>query len=136
MYNAGKLDLLLLSSAGSESLDLKNTRQVHVMEPHWNEAKINQVIGRSIRYKSHNSLPETERHVTVFRWVSVFPESFYNVSADEWLMKISAKKKRIFDHFKDMIVDSSIEKAGQKGGRYYQKYLQYRARYLKLKNHI
>lgn len=132
MYNAGQLDMLLLSSAGSESLDLKNTRQLHIMEPHWNEAKINQVIGRSIRYMSHASLPQNERHVDIFRWVSVFPEPFYNVSADEWLMKISAKKKRIFDHFKDMIVDSSIERDNKVGG-YRDRYRRYLERYRALK---
>lgn len=137
MYNEGQLDLLLLSSAGSESLDLKKTRQVHIMEPHWNEAKINQVIGRAIRYKSHNDLPEKDRFVQVFRWIATFPETFYNISADEWLMKISAKKKRIFDHFKDMIIFASIERSKvtspQKGGKLYRAYLRNKARYLELK---
>ena len=54
-YNEGKYKVLLLSSAGSESLDLKNTRQIHIMEPYWNEGKIIQVIGRAIRYKSHDA---------------------------------------------------------------------------------
>ena len=69
-YNEGKLDVLLLSSSGGEGLDLKNTRQIHIMEPHWNEAKISQVIGRGIRYKSHESLPTKERHVDVYHWIS------------------------------------------------------------------
>jgi superfamily II DNA or RNA helicase len=137
MYNAGQLDLLLLSSAGSESLDLKNTRQVHIVEPHWNEAKINQVIGRSVRYGSHSSLPPSERNVVVYRWISVFPETFYNISADDWLMKISAKKKRIFDHFKDMIISSSIERNMNKknrGGK--RDYYKYQHMYSKLRKQI
>ena len=69
-YNQGKIDVLLLSSSGGEGLDLKNTRQIHIMEPHWNIAKINQVIGRGIRYKSHESLPKSQRLVNVYYWIS------------------------------------------------------------------
>lgn len=72
-YNNDNYDVLLISSAGSESLDLKKTRQIHIMEPHWNEARIDQVIGRSDRYKSHTDLPLEERNVTIYRWLSVFP---------------------------------------------------------------
>ena len=43
-YNKETIQVLLLSSSGSEGLDLKNTRQIHIMEPHFNMAKINQVI--------------------------------------------------------------------------------------------
>lgn len=70
-YNNGELDVLLLSSSGGEGLDLKNTRQIHIMEPHWNSAKIDQVVGRGIRYKSHESLPVSQRKVGVYYWISV-----------------------------------------------------------------
>ena len=86
-YNNRKTDVLLISSAGSESLDLKNTRQIHIMEPHWNEARINQVIGRSIRFKSHQKLNEKDRNVIVYRWISTFPKPIMNISADEHLME-------------------------------------------------
>lgn len=73
-YNAGKLKALLLSSAGGEGLDLQGTRQVQVLEPHWNKEKVEQVIGRGIRYKSHTSLPEDQRKVLVEHFRSVNPE--------------------------------------------------------------
>ena len=41
------------------------------MEPHWNEAKVQQVIGRGIRYKSHVDLPPEQRKVEVFYWYSI-----------------------------------------------------------------
>lgn len=109
-YNQNKFNILLLSSAGSESLDLKNTRQIHIVEPHWNEAKIRQVMGRAIRYKSHNDLPVKERDVKIFRWISIFPEPYLNMSADEYLVRLSKEKDQIFEKFKDIIIESSIEK--------------------------
>jgi ERCC4-related helicase len=109
MYNKGKYKVLLITSAGSESLDLKNTRQIHIMEPHWNESKIKQVIGRVIRYKSHVSLPEEQRHVMIYRWCSVFPELIDNRSADQYLVELSKKKDGIFKQFDSIIREVSIE---------------------------
>lgn len=109
MYNKGRYQVLLITSAGSESLDLKNTRQIHIMEPHWNESKIKQVIGRVVRYKSHSSLPSSERHVKIYRWCSVFPEVVNNKSADQYLIELSKKKDAIFKQFNDIIREVSIE---------------------------
>lgn len=75
-YNSGKVKAILLSSAGSEGLDLKGTRSFQGMEPHFNSEKINQVIGRGIRYKSHAHLPEDQRKVRVMRYASTKPKLF------------------------------------------------------------
>ncbi|AZL89203.1 ATP-dependent RNA helicase [Megavirus baoshan] len=108
-YNNGHYKVLLISSAGSESLDLKNTRQIHIMEPHWNESKITQVIGRAIRYKSHEKLPINERNVNIYRWASVFPKPYRNQSADEYLIDLSVKKTNLWNKYHEIIVRSSIE---------------------------
>ncbi len=73
-YNEGRLKALLLSSAGGEGLDLKGTRQIQVLEPHWNKEKLEQVIARGIRYKSHEHLPEDQRSVSVEHYRSQMPE--------------------------------------------------------------
>jgi hypothetical protein len=100
------------------------------MEPHWNEAKIKQVIGRAIRYKSHNLLPENCRHVDIYRWASVFPETIGNQSADQYLMEISKRKDDIFERFKDIIIKSSINNVLT----YYDYYRIYKGRYNDLSN--
>lgn len=69
-YNADKLKALLVSSAGAEGLDLKGTRLVQLLEPHFNEEKEKQIIGRGIRYKSHDHLPENEKNVLVQRYLA------------------------------------------------------------------
>jgi hypothetical protein len=134
-YNSGKFKVLLISSAGSESLDLKNTRQIHIMEPHWNEPKIDQVIGRAIRYKSHISLPKNDRNVTIYRWVSVFDKEMYaNISADEYLIELGEKKRQIFNTFKNILIESSIENQMNKKGGYITQYNKYLNQYKRLKN--
>jgi superfamily II DNA or RNA helicase len=106
LYNNRKIDVLLLSSSGGEGLDLKNTRQIHIMEPHWNIAKINQVIGRGRRYKSHEYLPKNEKIVDVFFWVSTIKNE---MSVDQYLYRISKNKQNLMKIFNDAIINSSIE---------------------------
>lgn len=69
-YNTNKLRALLISSAGSEGLDLKGTRLVQILEPHFNEEKEKQVIGRGVRYHSHEGLPEKKQQVLIQRYLA------------------------------------------------------------------
>jgi hypothetical protein len=64
----------MASSAGAEGITLLNVRRVHIMEPHWNPARHDQVIGRAVRICSHASLPQDQRTVKVSFYVSVFTE--------------------------------------------------------------
>lgn len=107
-YNNRNIDVLLITSAGSESLDLKNTRSIHIMEPHWNESKINQIIGRAIRYNSHKALKESEKIVEIVRWISVFGYKIPYETADEYLIKIAQQKENMFNSFDKIIQESSI----------------------------
>lgn len=103
-YNSGVTSVLLISGAGAEGLDLKGTSAVHVMEPHFNHARIKQVIGRAVRHRSHAELPEKERHVNV-EYYSTEPEAksrFFGLigpkkeqGADAYLQGLSDKKERL-----------------------------------------
>ena len=109
-YNRGEIQVLLISSAGSESLDFQGTRQIHVMEPHWNESKIDQVLGRAIRFQSHRALPLEQRHVDIYRWISVFPDHIRNASADQYLTYVSHRKADLWLSFQGHVEAASIEK--------------------------
>lgn len=110
-YNKGQIDVLLLSSSGGEGLDLKNTRQIHIMEPHWNIAKINQVIGRGVRYKSHISLPKNKQNVTVYYWISTPLNQKGKMGTDEYLYTLSENKKEEMELFLTTVKKKSIEKS-------------------------
>lgn len=103
-YNSGKIRALIVSSSGGEGLDLKNTAQVHIMEPHWHGEKIQQVVGRAIRYQSHAALPEDKRHVDVYQYISAMPEPWApwakkETTADQYLNEMSQKKKELNQKF-------------------------------------
>ena len=61
-----------ITSAGAEGLSLKNVRAVHIMEPYWNDVRLKQVKGRAVRIGSHLELPEDQRNVSIYTYLSVF----------------------------------------------------------------
>lgn len=111
-YNEGKLRALLLSSAGGEGLDLKGTRVVQLLEPHWNEEKLKQVIGRGVRYKSHEGLPPEQRNVEIQRYFATrSPSSLFErigwkepgKSSDEYLAARAQEKERLLEQFRELM---------------------------------
>lgn len=104
-YNTGKLDALLITASGSEGIDLKKTRQIIILEPHWNHTRIKQAIGRGIRYLSHANLNINNRNVKVYHLLSVYPKSMFGtqISSDEYLYKLTKTKQNINDKFLSII---------------------------------
>jgi hypothetical protein len=66
------IKVFMITSSGSEGINLKNTRYVHIMEPYWHPVRMEQVIGRARRICSHNELPERLQTVEVFVYLMVF----------------------------------------------------------------
>ena len=111
-YNTGKIRALLLSSAGGEGLDLKGTRLIQVLEPHWNTEKLKQVEGRGIRFGSHTHLPKGERKVKIQRFLATrsrkgFLENMRlkgpGGSTDEYLADLSAEKEKLIRQFRGLL---------------------------------
>lgn len=100
-----KPQVLLVSSSGGEGLDLKRTRLVQILEPHFNKSKIDQVEGRAARFKSHEDLPEKDRNVKIEEYRSVLPKStmqrFFNwdndTAIDDYLSTLAERKQGIVD---------------------------------------
>jgi hypothetical protein len=66
--------VLMITSAGSEGINLRNTRYVHIMEPYWHPVRSEQVIGRARRICSHKDLPAELQTVEVFIYIMVFTQ--------------------------------------------------------------
>jgi superfamily II DNA or RNA helicase len=73
-YNAGDLRVLLMGPSGGEGISLEGTKLIQLLDPHWNEARLNQAVGRGIRYDSHEHLPEKDRKVKIQRFISQLPD--------------------------------------------------------------
>ena len=69
--NGDKVKVILISRAGSEGIDLKYIRQVHILEPWYNTSRIEQIIGRAIRSRSHCDLSFNKRNVQIFLYGTI-----------------------------------------------------------------
>lgn len=102
------LKIMLISPAGSEGLSLANVRQVHIMEPYWNEVRITQVIGRAIRQCSHKNLPIEDRHVNVYRYKSVRSKGT-KWTTDEYIEDAARGKDALIQSFLDAMKEAAID---------------------------
>jgi superfamily II DNA or RNA helicase len=84
-FNLNKFDILFISKAASEGLDLKGVREVILMEPFWNLNDRQQVIGRAIRFKSHYNLPREQQIVNIYNLFVLKPKSNWT------LLKVNMK---------------------------------------------
>jgi hypothetical protein len=103
-----QLKVLLVTDAGAEGITVLECNNIHILESNTKENKTRQAIGRVIRYKSHEKLPEDERYVNVWRYWSVAPEGERCV--DEILYRKGLETEKKTDKFIRRIIQNSIEK--------------------------
>ena len=109
-YNSGLIKHLLVSSSGAEGLDLKGTKLMQILEPHWHESKLDQVKARAIRIGSHSHLPEEEHVVKVQNYYSIPPSGVLGRKrggADQFLHMLSEEKRKLNQEFLDILRKAS-----------------------------
>jgi superfamily II DNA or RNA helicase len=107
------IKVLFITATGAEGLDLKAVRHIHILEPYWNMSRIDQIIARGIRYKSHEMLPLKEREVDIYIYLSVYPKNIEK-KVDEYTTDVSIWKsainnKVLIDEFLQAMYEVSIE---------------------------
>ena len=85
------IKVVLISQAGSEGLDFKAIRQVHILEPWYNVNRMEQIIGRAVRNFSHKDLPFSKRNVQIFLYGTIL-ENAEEEAADLYVYRISELK--------------------------------------------
>ena len=110
------INLLIISASGAEGIDLKNVRNVHILEPYWHPVRIDQVIGRARRICSHKDLPKEEQDVSVYLYMMVHnPEvrkgqgDKETTTTDEQLYQISKDKKELSNNVLTLLKEVAID---------------------------
>ena len=101
------MKIIMISPAGAEGINLSNVRQVHILEPYWNEVRIEQVIGRAIRQCQHKDLPMKDRTVDVFRYKMIRNNG--KETSDERMERISRKKNNLLISFIEAIKQAAVD---------------------------
>jgi superfamily II DNA or RNA helicase len=89
--DGNKVKVVLISKAGSEGIDLKFIRQVHILEPWYNMNRIEQIIGRAVRNFSHKDLPFEKRNVEIFMYGTILGDN-KEEAADLYVYRVAEYK--------------------------------------------
>ena len=123
------IKVLMITSSGSEGINLRNTRYVHIMEPYWHPVRMEQVIGRARRICSHSDLPKEFQTVEVFVYLMRLSEKQLKsddaieltrkdvsklipnkpVTSDELLYEISSIKEQVVKQLTQLIKETSFD---------------------------
>jgi hypothetical protein len=104
-----------------EGLNFKDVRHLFIVKPEWNMPTLDQVIGRTIRYRGHESLPPEKRSITIHRLCAVLHPSVETrdiASVDEVLYSLAEvkdiKMKQVIYAIKMAAVDCENNKLQNK----------------------
>jgi hypothetical protein len=123
------IKVFMITSSGSEGINLRNTRYVHIMEPYWHPVRTEQVIGRARRICSHKDLPLALQTVEVFIYLMIFSEAQlksdeaielkrkdlskavpkFPITSDQYLFEISEIKAGLTAQLTDAIKESAFD---------------------------
>jgi len=123
------IKVFMITSSGSEGINLRNTRYVHLMDPYWHPVRSEQVIGRARRICSHKDLPPALQTVEVFVYLMVFSESQLKsdeaielkrkdlsksvpkipFTSDQYLFEISEIKANLTNQLTEAIKESAFD---------------------------
>ena len=126
------IKVFMITASGSEGINLRNVRFVHVTEPYWNAVRVEQVVGRARRICSHEDLPEDEKTVQVFEYLTVFSPAQKETlnkelkstdsgkTTDQSLFDISKKKEQINRELLDAVKNTSVDCKIHKGAKCFE----------------
>lgn len=97
-------EILLCSSIISEGLNTKGVYNVHILDPHWNDSRIQQVIGRAIRKNSHLGNPKAI--VNVFKYIAII-QGIQTI--DQYKYQISRNKKIGIDEATEILNSIAVD---------------------------
>jgi hypothetical protein len=114
------LKLIMITQSGAEGISLKHVRQVHILEPYWNDIRVSQVIGRAVRARSHDELPKDERDVRIFKYIVKLTEKQLNEAqqirehddkktTDEYIYGIAERKISIISKIQDLLKKGAVD---------------------------
>ena len=107
-----QIKILIGSIAIKEGVSLSAVRQVHVLEPYWNQSRLEQIIGRASRYCSHKDLDESQRNVKVYIYISTAPNFYTQIvpeTVDQYIYKLSIEKSKLINVFESNIKSIAID---------------------------
>lgn len=117
--NGSKLKVLLGSSAIKEGVSLTAVKQVHIIEPYWNQSRLDQIIGRASRFCSHKDVQEEDRYVNVYVYIATRKDC-EEKTVDQYIQHLSAQKNKLVHEFEIAVKEAAIDCSMNKNANVYE----------------
>jgi len=102
------IKVILGSPSIKEGVSLLRLKSIHVMEPYWNQSRLDQIIGRGIRFCSHKDVEKKDRAVKIFLYLASAPKT-EKITVDEYIHELTIKKNYIINQFTDVMQKSAVD---------------------------
>lgn len=66
--------IIIVTDAGAIGINLLRTNYLHIVDSHFSEPRVQQVIGRIIRHNSHEGMPKEDQYVWIFRYLTYYTD--------------------------------------------------------------
>jgi len=103
-----KIKVVLISQAGSEGVDFKFLRQVHIIDPWYNMNRIEQIVGRGVRNFSHKDLDFEERNVLIFIYGTILEDN-EEEAADLYVYRVAEYKAVQMGRVSRLLKETSVD---------------------------
>jgi hypothetical protein len=101
------IKVIIVSKIGTEGIDFKRIREVHILEPWFNLNRSEQIIGRAVRYCSHIDLPKSQRNVTIYFHACTYDDE--NESVDLRTYRMAENKQTKIIAVEKVLKETSID---------------------------
>ena len=113
------LRIMFITKSGSEGISFKTIRQVHILEPFWQQTRETQVIEERFVINQEDELPEKDRNVYVYKYLATLKYKNSstdkhlsvdkNLTTDEYITEVSEKKQAIINTFYELIKQVALD---------------------------
>ena len=107
--NGEIIKVVLITKAGAEGLDFKNIRQIHILDNWYNMNRIEQIIGRGVRNKSHCALDFSQRNTEIYLHASISETDPEKECADAYLYRFAEEKSKKIGKVSRILKESAVD---------------------------
>ena len=105
--DGSRIKIMLGSPSIKEGVSLLRVDQIHILEPYWNLSRIQQIIGRGIRFCSHKDVSKSKQIVKVYLYLATHQKE--EISIDEYIWSLAKKKNKLIEQFEHILKENAID---------------------------
>ena len=105
--NGENIKIIIGSEVTKEGIDMKRIREIHILDPWYHLNRIEQIIGRGIRYCSHQDLDQKQKNVTIYIYCSYYLSDIE--SSDIYMYRRAELKSRDILAIENVLQKNAID---------------------------